>query len=98
MTNAVESSIKGLKCDAPECDYSDMSITVDSYEEYIDAPCPDCGANLLTQADFDMVQTIIGITDSINTVFEDIELPEGELETFTISMDGSGIPHIKDAK
>lgn len=98
MTNAIEASIKGLKCDAPDCEYSDMSISVETYKDYIDAPCPNCGANLLTQADFDMVQMLMGITDSINTAFEDVDLPEGELETFTISMDGTGIPHIKDTK
>ena len=77
------------------CDYSDMEIDVEEYSKYVDAPCPDCGANLLTKADFELVQSIMGITDVLNKVFEDTDLSEGEVEVMTISMDGSGIPTIK---
>ena len=98
MDNAIEASIKGLRCDAPDCDYSDMDIDVEEYSKYIDAPCPDCGANLLTQADYDLVQSIMEITDVINVAFDGVDLEEGEIETLTVSMDGSGIPTIKTEK
>ena len=98
MDNAIEASIKGLKCDAFDCDYSDMEIDVEEYSKYVDAPCPDCGANLLTKADYELVKSIMEITDVINDAFEGADLKEGEIESLTVSMDGSGIPTIKDEK
>ena len=41
----------GLKCDAPRCGFEDPTVTRDMYPRMIDAPCPKCGANLLTNAD-----------------------------------------------
>ena len=45
----------GLKCDAPECSWADMTITREEYPSYRNAPCPNCGANLLTDADWAIV-------------------------------------------
>lgn len=42
----------GLVCDAPKCDWEDMSIKVEDYEQYVDSPCPECGENILTQEDY----------------------------------------------
>lgn len=41
----------GLKCDAPNCDWKDESISFDDFEKWLDAPCPKCGSNLLTEED-----------------------------------------------
>lgn len=51
----------GLKCDNPECDFVDMSIKVEEYESWLNAPCPKCGSNLLTQGDLDTVKMIIAL-------------------------------------
>lgn len=40
-----------LKCDEPNCN---VEIDCPDYgPQYIDTPCPECGANLLTKEDFD---------------------------------------------
>jgi len=97
MDKAIESDIKGLKCD--KCDYKDMSINVDNYHDYIDAPCPECGANLLTQADYDFVQVLMSLTDRINEVCEDMGIEDdGTLEQFSVSLNGSGIPKVGPLK
>lgn len=97
MTKAIEGTIKGLKCDAPDCNYSDMNIDVKNYINYVNSPCPDCGENLLTEADYELVKNIMGITDIINEEFDGVDLP-GELEYLEVVMDGSGIPKIKPLK
>lgn len=47
--------VHGLKCDNPNCDWSDMSVPFSDYESSINKPCPKCGENLLTQEDYDQV-------------------------------------------
>lgn len=48
----------GLKCDAPGCGWADMTIGRAEYEGYRNAPCPDCGSNVLDDADWEMVLRI----------------------------------------
>ena len=45
--------IMGLKCDNPQCDWRDTTIKFAEYPQWLNAPCPKCGANVLTQEDFD---------------------------------------------
>ena len=52
-------SMNGLKCDSPGCSYHDRSILFDDYEKYIDAPCPECGASLLTREDYDKTVALV---------------------------------------
>lgn len=47
--------VHGLKCDNPNCNWSDMSVPFSDYEKSINKPCPECGENLLTQDDYDQV-------------------------------------------
>lgn len=47
------SKVFGLMCDNPNCNYKDMSILREDYEKYINFSCPQCGAPLLTQKDYD---------------------------------------------
>lgn len=57
-------------------------------------PCPKCGSNLLTQADYDNVQMLIGLADIINenyVVDEEVQSKLGNKHsTITFHMDGSG--------
>jgi len=48
---------KFLKCDAAECDHVEHieAITADM----VGKPCPKCGANLLTQGDWDVYSTVV---------------------------------------
>jgi len=93
---AVEQTIKGIKCDDPGCNYSDMTVSSDDYLDWLNKPCPNCGANLLTQADYDLVQVITGITDTINEICGDVDYSDEDRDTFSIEMNGSGIPKIKE--
>lgn len=108
MTNPIENTEKqaitadigGLKCDAPTCDYRDDSITVDQYESLIDAPCPKCGASLLTPADYARVKQMVDVTTFINSLsteelakltglsIEDLNNPEQA--TLSLALDGTG--------
>lgn len=53
MSDAIRLTVRGLKCDAVGCDYRDEEAPHpgERYEDYLDAPCPQCGAPLLTLAD-----------------------------------------------
>jgi len=74
-------SISGLKCDNPECDYKDETIDSVDYEQHINKPCPDCGENLLTQDDYDKVQQIQQGVSDLNSLFGDMKgmgMPMGD--------------------
>lgn len=92
---AITYEIGGIKCDTTGCAYEDMSVTVSQYPQWVNRPCPLCGGNLLTEADFNTVQVMIGLTDQINRVAPSLNLPEGEMTITEITLDGSGIPKIK---
>lgn len=93
MDKAIEVGIKGLQCDA--CEYEDMDIDVKDYKKYIDAPCPECGESLLTEADYQLVQTLLNITGAINKVAAPPK-PGEPIARFKIETDGSGIPKVGD--
>ena len=52
MAKAAELIVKGIKCDNPKCDFVDMSVKFEDYKDWVNKPCPKCGANLLTEIDF----------------------------------------------
>ena len=52
--------IKGIKCDAPDCDYHDDDVEFDP-QKYLNAPCPECGENLFTEKD------LIALTKMLKT-------------------------------
>lgn len=43
--------VSGIKCDTKGCGWSDTSVLVIDYLDWVNKPCPDCGGNLLTEAD-----------------------------------------------
>lgn len=94
----IEAQIGGLKCDTATCDYRDDQITVDQYESYVNAPCPKCGASLLTPEDFAVVQHTLLVTEFINSLSSEelselINIPIEDLdttETGTLSMELNG--------
>jgi hypothetical protein len=47
--------ISGIKCDTPKCEWKDMSVKREEYPAYLNKPCPDCGGNLLTEADYNFI-------------------------------------------
>lgn len=87
MDKALSFEIRGIKCDA--CDFMDKNIEVEDYKNWLNKPCPKCGANLLTQADFDNVQFLIKTTNLINEIYPKPKKDE-KMFTMSVNMDGSG--------
>ncbi len=90
MVQAVQYNIGGLKCDAHGCDYRDDDAKFEDYDKYLNAPCPKCGASLLTEADLAAVKAMIAGAEWLNKLVGDVP-DEGQLR-FAIDMDGSGVP------
>ena len=61
-------SISGIKCDNTLCDYRDDSVSVESYPQWINKPCPKCGENLLTEEDFRNAEMLLSIGHLINSL------------------------------
>lgn len=66
---AVEQTAFGIKCDNPECDWRDMSVHASEYSEWVNAPCPRCGANLMTTANYRAFQRLKRVVAVINAIF-----------------------------
>src|SRR5262245_33274952 len=62
------SKLGQLHCDTPGCGYIMPEPAVWS-ADLIGAPCPKCGASLLTQSDYDKVQRLMRFIDLINRIF-----------------------------
>ena len=91
--------VGGLKCDNPSCDFIDISIAIEDYDNWLNTPCPKCGANLLTKEDLDAVKKIIALTNLAQASEYINKEGDGEA-TFHFNFDGTGnveisIEHIK---
>lgn len=89
MKDAVQFNIGGIKCDNPECDYMNQSVELEDYPNWLNRPCPKCGSNLLTQADYDNVKAIIELTGIINQSLGPVEDDE-RVGIATVRMNGTG--------
>lgn len=94
MGPAIESVVGGLKCDAEGCDYRDDTVTLASYPEWLNKPCPLCGANLLTQKDFDEVNRLLALTAKINSLVGPVKKSGEPLGRVSVDFDGNGISEI----
>lgn len=59
-----------LKCDNENCDYV-VSVPMAEWSGWIDKPCPKCGENLLTLADYHNAENVMAMADFINSLSED---------------------------
>lgn len=57
-----------LKCDAVGCSYRDAE-PLPFTEDLIGRPCPVCGANMLTRADFEDAQKLLTAIGTVNRAF-----------------------------
>lgn len=89
MKDAIEMNIHGIKCDNPNCDFVDMSVKVEDYEQWLNKPCPKCGENLLTESDYKNTQLLLKITKVMNKILPKRKDDE-EIVTMKVDMDGSG--------
>lgn len=87
---AMEVQVSGIKCDAQGCDYRDDDVTVENYPEWVNKPCPECGANLLTEADMQFVELMFGVANLVNEMYPDGD--DSERVDMPIHLDGSGVP------
>lgn len=87
--NNVTYSEGGLKCDAEGCDWRNNEISFEDLEHWINAPCPKCGANLLTQEDYQNTQNLVEISKFMNSFS-----PE-ELKEISTILNPDGIPPSK---
>ncbi len=62
----MELVISGLKCD--KCLYRDDSVPFSDYYNSIDKPCPKCGANLLTEKQYDECIKMYKTVEIVNKV------------------------------
>lgn len=96
MNNIINFISGGIKCDNPECDFVDQEVKIEDYIFWLNKPCPKCGSNLLTQADYDNVQMLLNFVDIINEnkdIFQEIEDTQNnsdKMSTITFNMDGTG--------
>lgn len=95
MKDAATLKIRGLKCDADDCEYVDMEIKVEDYAAHVNEACPRCGANLLTEADYAAVQALIAAVAITN--YQLGPVADGAItRPVSISFDGTGAIHIKE--
>jgi hypothetical protein len=64
----VEMDIGGLQCDNPTCDWVDMSISVEDYEEWVNGKCPICGEIVLTEDEYNQTKKLLLSVDMINNL------------------------------
>ena len=81
--------IKGIKCDNETCDYSDMEAEFIP-DKYLNAPCPKCGSNLFTQADYDAIKAQVKLVEMVNDIFPNAAVDNDKYFTAEIKLNGSG--------
>ena len=68
MEKNVEYTIKGLKCD--HCDWKDDDILFEDFPKWLNKECPVCGANVLTESDYNNTLQLVSMMDLIHTLSE----------------------------
>lgn len=58
----------GLKCDTPGCGYVNEFVPPSDYKNWIDCPCPRCGANLLTKKDYKSFNRLLFFIKAVNKI------------------------------
>ncbi len=96
-TEAVTIEVGGIKCDNPECGYTDPTAKRENFKDYLNKPCPECGENLLTQEDIDAVEAMEVMAKEINGLFPDLDTSE-EKHCIKAEMNGTGTVEFKDCK
>lgn len=94
---AVQMEIGGLKCDTIGCDHTEPSVTFAEFIDWIDRPCPQCGAPLLTRADYDLSLSLVATVRGFNTAFDATGIPipaDAERVSIRLGGDGTGALHI----
>ncbi|WP_165005266.1 hypothetical protein [Enterococcus sp. ZJ1668] len=86
----VDLNVRGIKCDNPECDYSDMAVKYENYPQFLNKPCPKCGANLLTQEDLDATEQLMEIVNLTNEILKDSGLEKQDTNKYVVPVEANG--------
>lgn len=89
MKDAIRTEIRGIKCDTKGCDYADMDVPVEDYPQWVNKPCPNCGGNLLTEADYQTVKFVLSLADTMNAFIPKVS-DTAEDGRISVKLDGSG--------
>ncbi len=84
--NIEQTNNAGIKCDNPNCDFTDKESPDSELPKWLGVPCPKCGENLLTQEDLDSSIIFHKAIDFMNTLTED------EINEMVKSVYGDNIP------
>ncbi len=88
----------GLICDNTDnCDWVDDTIPFEDYALWVNKPCPKCGENVLTEADFNLAKTMRATVDFVNTLSEE-ELNNIGVQLGVDKMSLKDNPLFKDVK
>jgi hypothetical protein len=88
--------IKGLKCDTPGCGYEQdypRSGDEGGYDGWVNAPCPWCGASLLTPEDLTTTKRLLAFVRVLNALCAPLiwlRIIKPEYVSYELGMDGSG--------
>lgn len=66
MTKPITVNGGGIKCDNQECDFVDDTASIENYADWLNKPCPKCGENLLTQADYNSITAFMELVNLLN--------------------------------
>lgn len=94
MKKILSCTIVGIKCDNKNCYFADPTVGVEDYPNWLNKPCPCCGENLLTEADYKNVLQMMEFTKLINDNFEMND--DGPLVSVHIEMNGTGSMTLTD--
>jgi len=87
----VHANVFGIKCDNSKCNYTDPTVTYEDYPNWLNKPCPLCGCNLLTQADYDICKKMMDLAEIANSTYE---VPENNDDlknvTYHFGFNGTG--------
>lgn len=96
MADAIHIESLDMKCDAEGCDHVEKVSRVT--RDLIGKPCPKCGANLLTEADYRSATALLDLAASINEAVGPIE-PSGNAPRVSINPhDGALNITVRDAR
>lgn len=67
-----------------------MAVKYENYQEWLNKPCPKCGANLLTQEDLDATEQLMEIVNLTNEVLKDLGLEKQDMDEFVVPIEANG--------
>ena len=91
MKDGISVISSALKCDNPECDFRDDSVTFADIDNWVEKPCPKCGAILLTKEDYLAVKALHTTVNITNELCKELGIDTGgEKYKIETAMNGTG--------